>query len=124
MKMLFGLICIAIGGGLIGGAIGHYLGRTSVVAAVIPVTPPAEQVSAAEVSDLLARLKPLVKEPNGAWYSNGLTLTFYGNGDAKLELKMPNGNVLAGMAHGLNAVVDQVAHPSPEIGAALDGWQK
>lgn len=89
----------------------------------VPITKPMAQIiSAAEVSDLLARLRPLVKEPNGPWYSNGLELSFMGNGYTRIKLKMPNGDEYSGAATTLQGAVATLGKPSQDIQAALRGW--
>ena len=92
------------------------------------LTPPPAQmrpspVGAAEVSDLLERLKPLAKEPNGAWYNSGVRLEFYGSG-VTLTLKMANGNEYIGRAPTLKGAVARLTEPSSDIQAAMKGWSE
>lgn len=89
--------------------------------APLPV-PPAVVTGAAEVSDLLARLRPLAKEPDGRWYSNGLTLQFSG-ADVRITLKTPEGNEYVGAGNSLDEAVARLTAPSTEIKAALQGWK-
>ena len=91
--------------------------------AVSPTPAPsiAQSATLGEVSDLIGRLKPLAKEPNAAWYSNGIKITFYGKGVA-IELKTPNGNEYHGRADTLREAVARITSPSAEIQKALEGW--
>ncbi len=79
-------------------------------------------VSAAEVSDLINRLKPLAKEPNAAWYSNGIVITFWGNGGVSIILRTKDGNEYNGRADTLKDAVSRLTDPSKDIQDALRGW--
>lgn len=114
MNILIGCLLLCIG--LIGGV-------TLIKLTTPAVAPPAALIGAAEVSDLIERLKPLAKDPNGAWYSSGITLTFYGSG-VSLNLKMPNGNEYTGRASTLKEAVSRLTEPSLAIQGALKGWNK
>ena len=89
----------------------------------VPVQKPEVIVSAAEVSDLIKRLRPLAKDPAARWYSNGITLTFYGSG-VSIQLKTPNGNEYNGRADTLEEAVARITSPSAEIQDALRGWPR
>jgi hypothetical protein len=79
-------------------------------------------VGQAEVSDLIERLKPLAKDPNGAWYSNGIQVSFTGS-DVRITLKMPNDNEYHGEAKTLTEAVSRITSPSKDISDALLGWR-
>ena len=111
-KMLkFGFVGVAVG---IAFGVGFVEGSK-------PATAPPTPIGIAEVSDLLTHLKPLVKEPNGPWYNNGVELTFYGRG-VHLKLKLPNGNEYHGRANTLREAVARITEPSVDIQNALKGW--
>ncbi len=98
------------------------VGRISASLPPQPAAPvPTETITSGDVSDLLARLRPFAKDPGGPWYSNGLTLTFYGS-SVSLELKMPNGTVLASHAPTLRAAVSGVGEPPAAVQRALAPW--
>lgn len=86
---------------------------------VVTPAPAPPRTGAAEVTDLIERLKPLVKEPNSRW--SGTRITFTGAGVA-VEMNLANGDKYSGEARTLGGAVSRITAPSADIKAALDGW--
>lgn len=75
-----------------------------------------------DIASLVSRLSPLVKDPNGAWYRNGFTVTFYGTSEAKIALKLKAGGELEGRGATLREAVGALSAPANDIRSALEGW--
>lgn len=86
--------------------------------------PPPISTTDSEVSDLIARLAPLSKEPDGEGYSSGLDITFRGRRQVSIDLKTPDGNEYHGRATNLQDAAKRIAEPSLRIKEALQGWGK
>lgn len=80
------------------------------------------QTKDSEVSDLIARLAPLAKKPDGEWYDTGLTVKFSGRRSVHIELKTPDGNEYHGKAATLQEAAKRITEPSAKINEALQGW--
>lgn len=89
-----------------------------------PVLPSPPSTTDAEVQDLIARLSPLAREPDGEWYRNGLTIKFSGRHSVDIELKTPDGNEYHGRAPTLQDAARRITEPSVKIRESLQGWQK
>lgn len=78
-------------------------------------------VGNADVTDLIARLRPFVKDADGRWYSNGLEIRFSAN-DVRMSLEMKNGNKFLSEARTLREAVERLTMPSAILVKALSGW--
>jgi hypothetical protein len=109
-------------------ALGFFIGYCFAVAmrADVPSATPAAilppPTSDAEVADLIARLAPLSKNPNGEWYDAGLTVTFSGQRSVRIQLKTPDGDEYNGKATTLKDAAKRITEPSVRIKEALQGW--
>lgn len=107
---------------LVAGFFGLTISLVSQPASPVPV--PVQEISTvdSEVSDLIARLSPLSKEPYGPWYSTGLSITFRGRSGVDIELKTPSGDEYHGKASTLREAAKRITEPSNQIRDALKGW--
>lgn len=77
-----------------------------------------------EVADLIARLAPLSKKPDGEWYETGLEIRFLGRRRVRIDLKTPDGDEYHGTAFSLQEAAKRITEPSTRIKEALEGWAK
>lgn len=85
-----------------------------------PAAPAPIQIGNAEVSDLITRLVPLVKDQTSEW--RGLAITFYGGG-VTMRMVTKNNNEYHAKSSTLNGAVQMLTAPSKEIQTALEGWR-
>lgn len=85
-----------------------------------PAPPLPKCTSVAEVTDLIARLKPLVKD-RYSW-REGISVTFYGDKRVEVAVDLDSNNKYQGTAATLKEAVLRITSPSSEIKHALEGW--
>lgn len=117
MKMLAGIMLVAAAA-LVFGAFAIREPKVIQVPSPLVMT---GRTSAAEVSDLIQRLKPLAKDPDREY--GGIDIRFFGS-RVHIKLETKDGNQYHGSAKTLKEAVARITDPSSTIREALRGWDE
>lgn len=100
------------------------IGVTIVAHKIDQADPPAKASCAAtsDVTDLIARLKPLVVPSNWS-YRGGVQVVFDATGAVELSLEIDRNNKYKSTAPSLREAVDRLTSPSSDIRRAVEGWK-